>query len=595
MSASVSLFKKDMSKKASQDSPSKSNSENYGENSSTIQLQSFQDKADELVGGENSSTIQLQSFQDKADELVGEESQNNTTQLKEKTNNTGLPDQLKAGVEQLSGHSLDDVKVHYNSSKPAQLKAHAYAEGNQIHLAQGQEKHLGHEAWHVVQQKENRVNPTKQINGVGVNDNPSLEKEADTMGAKATSADAVSKKSVQLKVDPTPGKGVIQGFFGFGGEKKDEAAPSEETETPQKEGKEEEQKTFLDQARQTLSSVWDGLQSLGSSLLKKLSAGAEMLKNGISEMSETAAETIGGVAEKTYAGVKLIEDYAGQIAEKLGTKIQEADDERAEKEKEYAEKYPVRSLMKAVVYDVFKGIVNLVPFIGPLYKMIPQARNAVRRFSQWHIFSDTLEKLKSSTGALKDGVATAAGKAWKGFSSACIDLGQTSISLLSDIAALFSAGAGKAIGVFSDIVKFGRKLYKAGRGIWKTISLSLHKDRDNAVDAIVNAANKGDENAIELLAKIAPKGKEQKGWTTHNTKNDALFKSMNTKSGGPSGSNSGLFMGLLSGSIDAADATGQDVDKAADNSEEIQVLVKADEVYSKFKEQIEEEVNDQFK
>jgi len=54
-------------------------------------------------------------------------------------------------------------------------------------------------------------------------------------------------------------------------------------------------------------------------------------------------------------------------------------------------------------------------------------------------------------------------------------------------------------------------------------------------------------------------------------------------------------MGLLSGSIDAADATGQDVDKAADNSEVIQVLVKADEVYSKFKEQIEEEVNDQFK
>ena len=54
-------------------------------------------------------------------------------------NNTGLPDNLKTGVEQLSGMSLDDVKVHYNSDKPAQLQAHAYAQGTDIHLASGQE------------------------------------------------------------------------------------------------------------------------------------------------------------------------------------------------------------------------------------------------------------------------------------------------------------------------------------------------------------------------------------------------------------------------------------------------------------------------
>ncbi|NEP42104.1 MAG: hypothetical protein F6K35_23930, partial [Okeania sp. SIO2H7] len=41
-------------------------------------------------------------------------------------NQTGLPDNLKAGVESLSGYSLDNVKVHYNSPKPAQLKALAY-------------------------------------------------------------------------------------------------------------------------------------------------------------------------------------------------------------------------------------------------------------------------------------------------------------------------------------------------------------------------------------------------------------------------------------------------------------------------------------
>jgi|GEM_PF-6626855 len=99
-------------------------------------------------------------------------------------NNTGLPDNLKAGIENLSGYSMDDVNVHYNSSKPAELQAHAYAQGTDIHVAPGQERHLPHEAWHVVQQKQGRVKPTMQLK-VKVNDDASLEKEADVMGGKA--------------------------------------------------------------------------------------------------------------------------------------------------------------------------------------------------------------------------------------------------------------------------------------------------------------------------------------------------------------------------------------------------------------------------
>jgi hypothetical protein len=99
---------------------------------------------------------------------------------------TGLPDNLKAGVENLSGLSLDDVKVHYNSAKPATLQAHAYAQGTDIHITPGQEKHLPHEAWHVVQQKQGRVKPTLRMKGgVAVNDDNKLEVEADAMGAKA--------------------------------------------------------------------------------------------------------------------------------------------------------------------------------------------------------------------------------------------------------------------------------------------------------------------------------------------------------------------------------------------------------------------------
>jgi hypothetical protein len=101
-------------------------------------------------------------------------------------NNTGLPDNLKSGIENLSGYSMDDVKVHYNSAKPAELQAHAYAHGTDIHVAPGQEKHLPHEAWHVVQQKQGRVRPTRQLKEkVPVNDDEGLEKEADEMGSKA--------------------------------------------------------------------------------------------------------------------------------------------------------------------------------------------------------------------------------------------------------------------------------------------------------------------------------------------------------------------------------------------------------------------------
>jgi hypothetical protein len=106
--------------------------------------------------------------------------------IQKKENKTGLPDNLKSGIENLSGYSMDDVKVHYNSEKPAQLQAHAYAQGTDIHISSGQEKHLPHEAWHVVQQKQGRVQPTLQMKGnVNVNDDTGLENEADVMGTRA--------------------------------------------------------------------------------------------------------------------------------------------------------------------------------------------------------------------------------------------------------------------------------------------------------------------------------------------------------------------------------------------------------------------------
>lgn len=106
-------------------------------------------------------------------------------------NQTGLPDNLKTGMESLSGFNLDNVRVHRNSAKPAVVNAHAYAQGFDIHLAPGQESHLPHELGHVVQQLQGRVPVTTSVNGKPVNNNPALEHEADIMGARALQLQAM--------------------------------------------------------------------------------------------------------------------------------------------------------------------------------------------------------------------------------------------------------------------------------------------------------------------------------------------------------------------------------------------------------------------
>ncbi|MCW2244945.1 hypothetical protein M2352_000536 [Azospirillum fermentarium] len=106
---------------------------------------------------------------------------------------SGLPAHVKAGVEALSGLSLEGVRVHRNSPRPAQFQAHAMTEGTDIHVAPGQERHVPHEAWHVVQQMQGRVRPTAQLRpasgtaAIPVNSDPALEEEADRMGSHALS------------------------------------------------------------------------------------------------------------------------------------------------------------------------------------------------------------------------------------------------------------------------------------------------------------------------------------------------------------------------------------------------------------------------
>ena len=106
-------------------------------------------------------------------------------------NDTRLPDGLKSGIESLSGLAMDGVEVQYNSVKPASLQAHALTQGMRIDIGPGQERHLPHEAWHVVQQMQGRVRPMVQLmGGTALNTDRALEREADVMGGRALSLGA---------------------------------------------------------------------------------------------------------------------------------------------------------------------------------------------------------------------------------------------------------------------------------------------------------------------------------------------------------------------------------------------------------------------
>lgn len=122
----------------------------------------------------------------------------------------GLPQGLRSGIESLSGLSMAGVRVHRNSDRPAQLQALAYTQGTDIHLAPGQDRHLPHEAWHVVQQMQGRVAATRQLQaGVPLNDDSGLEREADVMGGRAAGYSGLHADSFEPAVQRKPAPAAV--------------------------------------------------------------------------------------------------------------------------------------------------------------------------------------------------------------------------------------------------------------------------------------------------------------------------------------------------------------------------------------------------
>ena len=121
--------------------------------------------------------------------------------LRPKSGGLPIPTDVRAKMETAFGADFSDVRVHIGHEASA-LGAIAYTWGSNIHFAPGQynphtlqgQKLLGHELWHVVQQKSGRVkNPFG--GGVAVVQDHALEAEADRMGLKAAMTVVTRKTS----------------------------------------------------------------------------------------------------------------------------------------------------------------------------------------------------------------------------------------------------------------------------------------------------------------------------------------------------------------------------------------------------------------
>jgi hypothetical protein len=111
--------------------------------------------------------------------------------LQPKSGGQPLPSEVRSKMEAAFSADFSDVRVHVGH-EASRIGAIAYTWGSNIHFAPGHynphtlqgQKVLGHELWHVVQQKAGRVkNPFG--GGVAVVQDHALEAEADRMGERA--------------------------------------------------------------------------------------------------------------------------------------------------------------------------------------------------------------------------------------------------------------------------------------------------------------------------------------------------------------------------------------------------------------------------
>lgn len=156
-------------------------------------------------GGNMAGTIQAAGLQGVPDEPV---------RLPGHGGGAELPDDVRREMEAAFGVDFSSVRIHEGAHAGA-IGALAYTRGTDIHFAPGQyqprsrrgQELLGHELAHVVQQSQGRVGTTAHASGMDINDDASLEREADEMGARA----ARGERSRGQSSGPIPTPAVVRG------------------------------------------------------------------------------------------------------------------------------------------------------------------------------------------------------------------------------------------------------------------------------------------------------------------------------------------------------------------------------------------------
>ncbi|MEM9489870.1 MAG: DUF4157 domain-containing protein [Myxococcota bacterium] len=123
-----------------------------------------------------------------------------------------LPEEVRAEMESVMGMDFSAVRIHVGPQAES-IGALAFTRGMDIFFAPGQyqpsseegQRLLGHELTHVVQQAQGRVTTTMAVGGIHINDDVSLEREADAVGARAAHRPATPHRSTP-SVGEDPGR-----------------------------------------------------------------------------------------------------------------------------------------------------------------------------------------------------------------------------------------------------------------------------------------------------------------------------------------------------------------------------------------------------
>lgn len=135
----------------------------------------------------------------KSEQTAPSSKQNHTNHNSSSASRGSMPAPVRSKMENSFGTSFGDVNIHPESPQATSMGALAFTQGNNIHFAPGQynpqsssgQALLGHELTHVVQQRAGRVAVPHQSKGAPINADPSLESEADQIGAKAAKGEPV--------------------------------------------------------------------------------------------------------------------------------------------------------------------------------------------------------------------------------------------------------------------------------------------------------------------------------------------------------------------------------------------------------------------